>query len=90
MIPPRELDSRVPRALESTCLRAMACDPADRHASAEVLEGDLRRFARRSALLAPPAALGASIRALAARAVATRDRPQPAGADALSSATARS
>ncbi len=90
VIPPRQFDPGIPRALESICLRAMAHDPADRHSFAEELERDLRQFARRAALLAPLAAMVGLIRALAARAVATRDRPQPAGADDLIPATARS
>jgi serine/threonine protein kinase len=89
VIAPRQLDPRIPRALESTCLRAMAYDPADRHASAEELERELRRFARRSSLLAPLAALGASVGALTDRVVASWAGPHPAEADELLPASAR-
>jgi serine/threonine protein kinase/tetratricopeptide (TPR) repeat protein/WD40 repeat protein len=54
---PRKLDRRIPRDLETIVLKAMAKDPADRYATAELLAEDLRRFladrpirARRSSL----------------------------------------
>ncbi len=76
MIPPRQVDPRVPRRLESICLRAMAREPADRHAGADELERDLCRYLRRSAVVASLWALGAPIRALATRA---RYHPSAAG-----------
>src|SRR5262249_21034037 len=43
-VPPRQVDRRVPRALERVCLRAMAADPGQRYPSAAALEEDLRRY----------------------------------------------
>jgi serine/threonine protein kinase/WD40 repeat protein len=42
--PPRRLDARVPRDLETVVLKCLAKEPADRYATAEVLAEDLRRF----------------------------------------------
>jgi serine/threonine protein kinase/WD40 repeat protein len=42
--PPRRVDGRVPRDLETVILKAMARDPRDRYASAADLAADLRRF----------------------------------------------
>jgi beta-lactam-binding protein with PASTA domain len=52
-VPPRELEPRVPVALEAVILRAMAKDPADRYATAEDLHADLQRFAQGVPVLAP-------------------------------------
>jgi tRNA A-37 threonylcarbamoyl transferase component Bud32 len=41
---PRSLNDRIPRDLETVCLRAMAKEPGSRYASAGALAGDLRRF----------------------------------------------
>jgi len=41
---PRRLDARIPRDLETICLRAMEKEPSRRFASASVLADDLRRF----------------------------------------------
>jgi serine/threonine protein kinase len=56
-VPPRKLDPRIPRDLETVVLRCLAKDPAERYTSAEVLAEDVRRFladrpilARRSSL----------------------------------------
>jgi serine/threonine protein kinase/WD40 repeat protein len=43
-VPPRKLDPRIPRDLETVVLKCLAKDPAERYASAEVLAEDLRRF----------------------------------------------
>lgn len=42
--PPRSLDDKVPRDLETICLKAMAKESAKRYDSAEELTADLRRF----------------------------------------------
>jgi serine/threonine protein kinase len=44
-LPPRRHEPRIPRDLETICLRAMDKEPARRHASAALLAEDLRRFA---------------------------------------------
>ena len=43
-IPPRQLDRRVPRDLETIVLKAMAKSPSARYATAGLLAEDLRRF----------------------------------------------
>lgn len=42
--PPRWLSDRIPRDLETICLKAMAKDPRRRYAAAQELASDLRRF----------------------------------------------
>lgn len=42
--PPRVLCPKVPTELEAICLKALACKPADRYASARELADDLRRW----------------------------------------------
>ena len=42
--PPRELDHRIPRDLETIVLKALAKDPNDRFATADELAAELRRF----------------------------------------------
>jgi tRNA A-37 threonylcarbamoyl transferase component Bud32 len=42
--PPRQLNPRVPTALERICLKALAPDPGQRYASACVLADELRRY----------------------------------------------
>jgi serine/threonine protein kinase/WD40 repeat protein len=43
-VPPRKLDGRIPRDLETIVLKAMAKEPAHRYASAERMASDLRSF----------------------------------------------
>jgi eukaryotic-like serine/threonine-protein kinase len=42
--PPRQVNRRVPRALEAVCLRAMALRPEDRFPSARALAGDIEHW----------------------------------------------
>ena len=42
--PPRQLNDKIPRDLETICLKAMAKSPARRYATARELADDLRRY----------------------------------------------
>jgi hypothetical protein len=52
VIPPRQINPRVPRALERICIKALAKEPERRYASAAAMERALRRYLRRPLLTA--------------------------------------
>jgi tRNA A-37 threonylcarbamoyl transferase component Bud32 len=78
MIPPRQVDRRVPRRLEAICLRAMARDPSDRYRGADELERALRRYLRRPFLIAAACALAAALLVPAMLAIAPQMSDYPA------------
>src|SRR5262249_52320496 len=53
--PPRRLSDKIPRDLETVCLRAMAKVPAGRYATAGELADDVRRWLRGGPIRARPA-----------------------------------
>jgi serine/threonine protein kinase len=52
--PPRQLNDKVPRDLETICLKAMAKTPTRRYATAAEMTADLRRFVRGEPIRARP------------------------------------
>ncbi|HEV3262152.1 MAG TPA: protein kinase, partial [Gemmataceae bacterium] len=52
--PPRSLNDRIPRDLQTICLKAMAKEPRRRYPSAAALAHDLRRYLRGDAIRARP------------------------------------
>src|SRR5262245_33953067 len=52
--PPRRSNDKIPRDLETVCLKAMAKEPARRNATARELADDLRRWLRGEPVRARP------------------------------------
>jgi WD40 repeat protein/serine/threonine protein kinase len=53
-VPPRRLQAKAPRDLETICLKCLRREPSNRYATAEALADDLRRFLGRRPIQARP------------------------------------
>ncbi len=60
-VPPREMEPRVPAALDAVIMRAMAKQPGDRYPTAEDLHADLQRYAQGAPVLALAGAAAGAI-----------------------------
>jgi serine/threonine-protein kinase len=60
-VPPSRLNARVPRDLETICLKCLRKDPSHRYAAASALADDLERFSEGRPIRARPLWLGARV-----------------------------
>jgi serine/threonine-protein kinase len=69
--PPRRLNAKIPRDLETICLKCLRKDPDSRYATAEELADDLRRFIEGRPIVARPIGWPGRVRRWARREPAT-------------------
>ncbi|MBN1342369.1 MAG: protein kinase [Phycisphaerae bacterium] len=67
LVRPRQIDPRIPRDLETICLKAMRSEPVHRYATAGEMADDLRRFVHRFAVQARRASLATRAAKLVSR-----------------------